>query len=119
MALKKIELPAEIVSEAVSLLERARDISKIKKGTNEVTKAVERGTAKLVFIGEDVNPPEIVAHLPYLCDEKNIPYVFVDSTKTIGEAAGLEVGAAAAAIVDGTGIQEELNELAKKIKELR
>ncbi len=117
MALKKLELPEEIVNEALGLLERARDTGKIKKGTNEVTKAVERGTAQLVVIGGDVDPPEIVAHLPMLCQEKGIAYVFAPTRKQVGEAAGLEVEAAAAAIVDAGGAKSEVQSLAQRIKE--
>ena len=118
MALKKIDLPEEIVNEAIALLERARDTGKIKKGTNEVTKAVERGTAQLVLIGGDVDPPEIVAHLPMLCQEKGIPYVFTETRKQVGEAAGLEVEAAAAAIVDAGAVKTEIQALGQRIKEL-
>ena len=54
------------------IIEKARKTGKIEKGTNEVTKAVERGTAKLVVYAGDVQPKEIIQHLPVLCKEKNI-----------------------------------------------
>ncbi|HEW89707.1 MAG TPA: 50S ribosomal protein L7ae, partial [Candidatus Bathyarchaeota archaeon] len=69
----KFEVPPELAEAALEALRRAREsVGKgaIKKGVNETTKAVERGQAKLVLIAEDVDPPEIVAHLPILCDEK-------------------------------------------------
>jgi len=59
----KFEVPAELENKALEALELARDTGKIKKGTNEVTKSIERGVAKLVLIGEDVQPEEIVAHI--------------------------------------------------------
>ena len=46
-----------------NIIEKARKTGKIDKGTNEVTKAIERGVAKAVFYASDVNPKEIVQHL--------------------------------------------------------
>ncbi len=50
-------IPAEVLNEAIKVFERSRDGGKLKIGTNEVTKAIERGTAKLVLIATDVAPP--------------------------------------------------------------
>ena len=47
---------------------------RLKKGSNEVTKAAERGTAKLVIMAENVNPGELLAHIPLICEEKKIPF---------------------------------------------
>ena len=62
----KFDVPDEIESKALEALESARDTGKIKKGTNEVTKAIERGIVQLVLISTDVQPEEIVAHIPPL-----------------------------------------------------
>ncbi|MEM3857414.1 MAG: ribosomal L7Ae/L30e/S12e/Gadd45 family protein, partial [Thermoprotei archaeon] len=78
----------------------AQESGKIRKGTNETTKAIERGIAKLVLVAKDVQPPEVVAHLPLLCDEKRVPYVFISDKKKLGEAAALNVGAAAACVTE-------------------
>jgi len=69
----KFEVPQELVEKTYLLVERARETGKVRRGTNEVTKAVERKQPKLVVIAEDVDPPEVVAHLPLLCEEKGIP----------------------------------------------
>ncbi len=114
----KFEVPQELASKALEVLKKAKETGKIKKGTNETTKAVERGQAKLVIIAEDVQPEEIVAHLPALCEEKKVPYVYVPSKKEIGEACGLQVSAAAAAIVDPGQAKDELDELVKRISEV-
>ena len=51
-------------SRILEIVEVARETGKIRKGVNEVTKAIERGQAKVVIAAEDVNPPEIIMHLP-------------------------------------------------------
>ena len=90
----------EQVEKALEAIEVARTSGKIKKGTNEVTKMIERGSAKLVVLAKDINPPEITMHLPLLGKEKGIPVITGASKEDLGAAAGLEVGTSAVAIVE-------------------
>lgn len=84
----------------LELIEIARKTGVIKRGTNEVTKAIERGKAKLVIVAKDVNPKEIVMHLQPLCKEKGVPYVEVESKEELGAAAGLPVSTSSVAVID-------------------
>ena len=111
----KFDVPKEIADKAYEALEIARDTGKIGKGTNEVTKAIERGNALLVFIAEDIQPPEIVAHLPVLAEEKEIPYVYIATKDELGEAAGLNVGTASACITDAGEAEDLINDIVEKV----
>ncbi|MFC7072297.1 50S ribosomal protein L7Ae [Halovenus rubra] len=113
------DVPADLEDDALETLEVARDTGAVKKGTNETTKAIERGNADLVFVAEDVQPEEVVMHLPELSDEKNVPFIFVGAQDDIGHAAGLEVGSAAAAITDAGDASTDVEDIAEKIEELR
>ncbi|SDJ63277.1 LSU ribosomal protein L7AE [Halovenus aranensis] len=113
------DVPADLEEDALEALEVARDTGAVKKGTNETTKAVERGNADLVFVAEDVQPEEVVMHLPELADEKNVPFLFVEAQDDIGHAAGLEVGSAAAAITDAGDASTDVEDIAEKVEELR
>ncbi|MBU7009971.1 MAG: 50S ribosomal protein L7ae [Theionarchaea archaeon] len=113
------DVPKEVAEKAYETLELARDTGKITKGTNETTKAIERGVAKLVFIAEDVTPEEIVAHLPLLCDEKKISYVYVPKKGELGTACGLDVGTASSAIIQEGKAKKEMKALISQIKKLR
>lgn len=113
------ETPADLAERALDALEVARDTGTVKKGTNETTKSVERGNAQLVFIAEDVSPEEVVMHLPELADEKGISVVFIDTQDEIGQAAGLEVGSAAAAIVDAGEADDDVDDIAAKVEDLK
>jgi large subunit ribosomal protein L7Ae len=116
----KFNVPPELAEKTYEAVKKARETGgKIKKGTNETTKAVERGLAKLVVIAEDVDPPEIVGHLPILCDEKKIPYTYVPSKKRLGEAAGIEVAAASVAIIDPGGAKDLVEEIIKQVQQIR
>lgn len=97
-----------------SIVEKARKTGKVEKGTNEVTKAIELGTAKLVVYAADVEPKEIVAHLPLLCKEKNIPCGEVDSKEKLGLAVGIPVKTASVAVIEAGEAAEDINRLKKK-----
>ena len=115
----RFEVPEELAEKAYEAVKKAAETGKVKKGTNETTKAVERGIAKLVAIAEDVDPPEVVAHLPLLCEEKKIPYVYVPSKKRLGEAAGIEVSAASVAIVEPGEARGLVEDIAREVNEIR
>jgi len=113
------EVSDEIQNKALEAVESARETGKIKKGSNEATKAVERGIAQLVLIGADVEPAEIVMHLGPLCEEKKVPYIFVSKQNDIGAACGLEVGSAAAAVIKPGKAKEIVDEIAGQIAALK
>jgi large subunit ribosomal protein L7Ae len=115
----KFEVPKEIADAAYEALQIAAKTGTVRKGTNETTKAVERAQAKLVVIAEDVDPPEVVAHLPLLCEERKIPYVFVPSKENLGKAVGIDVSAASACIVnegEAAGLVKEIIVRVEKVK---
>ena len=86
-------------AKVLEIVEVARTSGKIRKGANEVTKAIEKGDAKLVVYADDVTPKEIVMHLPLLSKEKNVFCFKVSKKDDLGAAAGLAVGTAAVAVV--------------------
>jgi len=115
----KFEVPKEVVDAAYEALQIANQTGSVRIGTNETTKAVERGQAKLVVIAEDVDPPEVVAHLPLLCEERKIPYVFVPNREKLGISSGIEVSSAAAAIANVGEAVALVNEISTRIEELK
>lgn len=109
-------VPKDLVDKAYEAIELAKKSGKVKKGVNEVTKVVERGTAKLVLVAQDTNPKEIIMHLPALCEEKGIPLVPVPKREELGEAAGLSIPTAAAAITQEGEAKNIIKELTSKLK---
>ena len=104
----------ETTEKAYEAIEMAKASGKIRKGSNETTKAIERGIAKFVAVAKDVQPPEIVMHIPLLAKEKGIPCVQVDSKEELGTAAGLEVGTAAIAVIEEGDAKALIKELKGK-----
>lgn len=113
------EMPTELVDKTYEVVELARDTGKVRKGTNEVTKVVERGEAKLVILAEDVTPPEILAHIPLLCEERDVPYAYVPSKQELGGAVGMNASAASIAIVNPGKGGEMVEALVQSLKELK
>jgi len=116
----RFETPPELAEKAYAVVGLVREKGgKLKRGINEVTKAVERKQAKLVVIAENIDPPEIAAHLPPLSDEKGIPYLYVPEKEKLGEVAGLSVAASSVAIVEPGEAAPQVEELVSAIKQLR
>ncbi len=115
----KFETPTEVADAAYEALKIANQTGQVRKGTNETTKAIERGIAKLVVVAEDVEPPEVVAHLPILCEERKIPYIFVPAKQKLGSAVGIEVSSASACIVKEGEAANLIKEIVSRIEGLR
>ena len=107
----KNETPAELVNPILEALRVAATTGKVRKGTNEATKAIDRGISKLIIIAEDVEPPEVVAHLPLICEEQGAAYAFVPDKQELGKALGIDVTSAAAAILDAGDAQHIIDEV--------
>ncbi|UCH37162.1 MAG: ribosomal L7Ae/L30e/S12e/Gadd45 family protein, partial [Candidatus Bathyarchaeota archaeon] len=75
--------------------------------------------AKMVYIAEDVEPPEVVAHLPILCEERKAQYIFVPSKIRLGMSIGLNVSSAAACIIDPGDSGELIAEMINRLNELK
>ena len=75
----------KILFQILDLVQQAVNYKQIKKGANESTKCLNRGIAEFVVMAADANPIEILLHIPLLCEDKNIPYVFVRSKQALGK----------------------------------
>jgi len=111
----KFETPKDLASKLINAVSVAKDTGKIRKGVNETTKAIESGKTLLVVIAEDVDPEEIVMHLPMLCEEKGVTYVYVPSKSDLGKAAGLGVGCASIAIDNAGGAKAVIEEIVGRL----
>jgi large subunit ribosomal protein L7Ae len=115
----KFETPADLINPILEAVRVASQSGKVRKGTNEATKAIERGISKLIVIAEDVEPPEVVAHLPIICEEQNAAYAFVPSKQELGKALGIDVTSAAAAIIDAGDANHIVEEVVSSIKKIK
>ncbi len=95
---------------AYEIIEVAKKTGALKRGTNEVTKAIERGKALFVAVAEDVSPKEITMHIPMIAKEKGVPCEIVPSREELGTAAGLAVSSVAIAVVEAGDSKQLIKE---------
>ena len=100
----------------LELVSAAQNNKQLRKGANEVTKALNRSTAEVVVIAGDVDPIEIVMHLPLLCEDKNVPYIYVSSRAALGRACGVSRSVIAAVVMKKSGSRLEKQIEALKIE---
>ena len=111
----EFKVAADVVAKTGEALQLAKQSGTIRKGANEVTKSVERGLATLVVIAEDVEPEEVVVHIPKLCAQKKIPYTYMPTKEDVGKAAGMNVPCAAVAIENQGSASNAIKEVVSKI----
>ncbi|HLM92044.1 MAG TPA: 50S ribosomal protein L7Ae [Thermoplasmata archaeon] len=115
----RFETPNDLADKALQLVQVASETGKIRVGTNEVTKSSERSEAKLVVMAEDVDPVEILVHIPMLCEEKRIPYIYVPKKQRLGQSAGLSKSAASVAVVEPGEAKGLLDEITAQFPNLK
>jgi large subunit ribosomal protein L7Ae len=115
----EFDIPRDLVDKVLQAIEIAKNTGRVKKGSNETTKAIERGQAKLVVIAKDVEPKEIVMHLPVLCEEKKCDYVYIPSKEELGRAVGINVATASACIIEPGEAKDMIGEIIKKVKSIK
>ena len=104
----------------LELVQQAVNYKQVKKGANEATKALNRGIAEFVVLTADTEPLEILLHLPLLCEDKNVPYVFVPSKTALGRACGMArpVVACAVTVNEGSQLKPQIQSLQQSIEKL-
>ncbi len=71
----------------------------VKVGTKQTTKMVEQGKAAMVYVAQDADS-RLVSRIVQLCKQHGVEVTFVDTMRSLGKACGIEVGTAAAAVVE-------------------
>ncbi len=111
----KFEVSNEVVAKTYEALQLAKQSGAIRKGANEVTKSVERGLASFVVIATDVEPAEVVMHIPSICEQKKVAYTYVPSKQELGKSIGLTVPCAAIAVESQGTAAAAIKEVVSKI----
>jgi len=97
-----------MMADIYEIIEKARKTGKVEKGTNEVTKSIERGTAKLIAYAADVEPKEIIQHLSAICKEKKVKCEEVDNKQKLGIAAGINVACSSVAVIEAGDAEKDI-----------
>ncbi|OMH84229.1 13 kDa ribonucleoprotein-associated protein [Zancudomyces culisetae] len=109
-----------LTSTILDLVQQASNYKQLKKGANEATKTLNRGTSEFIILAADCEPLEILLHLPLLCEDKNVPYVFVPSKTTLGRACGVSRPVIAASVTtnEASDLKNMINNIKIQIEKL-
>ena len=75
-----------LTKSALKLIKKGMKHKLVKRGVKETVKSVRKGHEGVVIIAADISPIDVLSHLPILCEDKGIPYVYVRSRAEVGEA---------------------------------
>ncbi|KAI8910767.1 putative SNU13-component of the U4/U6.U5 snRNP [Entophlyctis helioformis] len=107
---------AALSTKIVDLVQQASHYKQLKKGANEATKTLNRGISEFIVMAADTEPIEILLHLPLLCEDKNVPYVFVPSKTALGRACGVSRPVVACSVTTNEGSELRAQILALKLE---
>jgi len=110
----------EMAKQILEVVQQACNYNQLKKGANEATKTLNRGTAEIIVLAADAEPLEILLHLPLVCEDKNIPYVFVRSKVALGRSCGVSRAVIACSITskEGSPLNTQITELKDLIEQM-
>ena len=111
---------SNLVVSILDVVQQAANFKQLKKGANEATKSLNRGIAEFVVCAADAEPLEILLHLPLLCEDKNVPYVFMLSKLALGRACGVSRPVIACAVTsnEASQLKDQIVQLKDKIEQL-
>lgn len=104
----------------MNLLQQALNYNQLRKGANEATKTLNRGLADIIVMAADTEPIEILLHLPLLCEDKNVPYIFVRSKQALGRACGVSRPVVACSVTtnEGSQLKSQITSIQQEIERL-
>jgi len=111
---------SQLTQKILDLVLQAGNYKQLKKGANEATKTLNRGIAEFIVMAADTEPLEIILHLPLLCEDKNVPYVFVRSKSALGRACGVSraVIACSVTVHEGSTLKQQIQTVQQSIEKL-
>lgn len=109
-----------LTTKLLNLVQQANNNQQLRRGANEATKTLNRNQSELIILAADADPLEILLHLPLLCEDKNVPYVFVKSKQALGRASGVQRSIVACSIVqsDRSQLKPQIQGLHQEIEKL-
>jgi len=90
-------------------VKRASKCKHVKRGVKEVVKALRKGDKGLVIIAGDIFPMDVISHLPVLCEDNEVPYIFIPSKQDLGSAGATKRPTSCVMIVPGGGLHKSKN----------
>ncbi|SCU81106.1 LAMI_0B04830g1_1 [Lachancea mirantina] len=88
-------------------VKKASKAKTVKRGVKEVVKALRKGEKGLVVIAGDISPADVISHLPVLCEDQGVPFIFVPSKQDLGSAGATKRPTSVVFVVPGSNKKKE------------
>lgn len=107
-----------LANQLIDMAKQAYSNKQLKRGANEVIKALNKNKAAFVVLAADCDPLEIVLPIPHLCEDKDVPYIFVPSKAKMGRACGVSRPCIAFAVLENrnSSLTDQIDALKIKIE---
>ncbi|KAF9926316.1 snoRNA-binding protein [Linnemannia zychae] len=106
----------KLTKKLLKTVKKAAKAKHVKRGVKEVVKGLRKGEKGLVLIAGDISPIDVITHVPVLCEENDVPYVFLPSKEELGTAGSTKRPTSCVMVVLG-GKKKDMDS-AKEYKEL-
>jgi len=90
----------------------------VRNGLKDVQSRIRKGETGIVVFAGDVTPIEVMCHMPAVCEEKSLPYVYTPSRQDLGTAMGVKRGCLMVMIREHEDYKELYDELTQEIASL-
>ncbi|XP_037067467.1 NHP2-like protein 1 [Peromyscus leucopus] len=100
----------------LDLVQQSCNDKQLRKGASEANRVI----SEFIVMAADAEPLEIILHLPLLCEDKNVPYVFVRSKQALGRACGVSrpVITCSVTIKGGSQLKQQIQSTQQSIERL-
>ena len=105
----------KLAKKALKTIKKAAKAKMIRRGVKEVVKAIKKGEKGLVIIAGDISPIDVISHLPVLCEECDVPYIFVPSKVDLGAAGQTKRPTSCTLVCTGGADVDGLDEVLKEV----
>ncbi|KAF2705817.1 L30e-like protein [Pleomassaria siparia CBS 279.74] len=112
------------VKKILRTIKKSAKTKTLRRGVKEVVKALRKSTitgpsssgtsnpTAITIIAADISPMDVISHIPVLCEDHNIPYIYVRSRADLGEASATKRPTSVVMVS-----KERISKKAKEIKD--
>lgn len=98
-------------------VKKASKAKHVKRGVKEVVKALRKGEKGLVIIAGDISTPDVISHIPVLCEDSSVPYIFIPSKEDLGSAGATKRPTSCVFVIPSGGKSKKNAEKAEEYKD--
>ncbi|EGF80584.1 hypothetical protein BATDEDRAFT_87947 [Batrachochytrium dendrobatidis JAM81] len=104
----------------LKVVKKAVKAKNVRRGVKEVVKSLRKGIKGVVVIAGDISPIDVITHIPVLCEDSNVPYIYVPSKEDLGSAGSTKRPTSCVMIVPkpGADFKETYDEVMSEISDL-